>query len=141
MIGVNMPDVMLQLGAFQFSVDSAAYQNLSRTAEYTWASQERIGAIDALQFTGPANETIDLSGVIFPFYRGGLGQLDLMRAQASIGAPLPLVSGRGSVMGLWVMLSVREGQTIFAEGGTPRRVDFDLSIKRYDGGLRGLLSF
>ena len=140
-IGGNMPDVMLQLGAYQFSVDTAAYQDLTRSAEYRWASQERVGAIEALQFTGPVNETIEMRGVIYPYYRGGLGQLDTMRAQASLGVPLPLVSGLGRVLGLWVMLSVRETQGIFARGGVARRVEFDLSIKRYDGGLRGLLPF
>jgi hypothetical protein len=136
-----MADVMLQLGFYQFSVDSAAYQELTRSAEYRWAAQERIGATDALQFTGYGSETIQLRGVIYPFHKGGLGQLDSMRRQAALGLPLPLVSGQGSILGLWVVEAVREGQRIFAPGGAPRRQEFDLQLRRYDGGLRALLPF
>lgn len=136
-----MADVMLQLGAYQFSVNRAAYQELSRSAEYRWASQERVGAVDALQFTGYGAETIEVRGVIYPEYKGGLGQIDRMRAQASIGFPLPLISGQGRVLGLWVVEAVREGQRVFARGGAARRQDFDMRLRRYDGGLRALLPF
>ena len=136
-----MSDVMLQLGFYQFSVNNAAYQELSRWVEYRWAAQERIGAHDALQFTGFGSDTIDLSGVIYPHYKGGLGQLDRMRRQASIGVPLPLISGRGRVLGLWVVTGIREGQAVFDRGGAPRRQDFQITLRRYDGGLRALLPF
>ena len=136
-----MADVMLQLGFYQFSVDSAAYQELSRSAEYRWAAQERIGATDALQFTGFGPETIELSGVIYPFHKGGFGQLDRLRTQASLGFPLPLISGQGRVLGLWVVEAVSEGQRVFARSGAPRRQDFDIRLRRYDGGLRALLPF
>ena len=36
-------DYMLALGAYRFSVDTAAYQELRRTAEYRWRAQERLG--------------------------------------------------------------------------------------------------
>lgn len=136
-----MADVMMQLGGFQFSVDNAAYQELSRSAEYRWRGQERIGASDALQFTGYGPEEIELRGVIYPEYKGGLGQVARMRTQASLGFPLPLISGGGGVFGLWVITAVREGQRIFARGGAPRRQDFELRLRRFDGGLRGLLPF
>ncbi|WP_334061766.1 phage tail protein [Limimaricola cinnabarinus] len=135
-----MSEPMLQLGVYQFSVDTAAYQELSREVEYRWASQERIGAHDALQFTGTRAETIEVRGVIYPFHRGGLGQLTRMRLQASVGVPLPLVTGTGSVLGLWVVESVREGQRVFAAGGAPLRQEFDMRLRRYDGGWRQILS-
>lgn len=136
-----MPDVMMQLGFLQFSIDRAAYQELSRSTEYRWAAQQRVGAADALQFTGPGSDEIDLRGVIYPEYKGGLGQLDAMRRQASIGFPLPLILGTGRVLGLWVVTGVQEGQRVFARGGAPRRQDFSIRLRRYDGGLRGLLPF
>jgi len=130
----------MQLGPYQFSVDTAAYQDLSHDAEYRWAAQPQIGSRDALQFVGHA-ETRRLQGVIYPFHKGGIGQLDRMRNTALLGLPLPLVSGRGRVQGLWVIESVGEGQTVFAPGGVPRRQTFALAIRRYDGGLRDLLPF
>jgi hypothetical protein len=132
---------MLQLGSYQFSIDNAAYQTLQRSTEYRWAAQERIGAADALQFTGFGSDTITLQGVIYPHFRGGLGQVDKMRLTASLGFPLPLVAGTGRVLGVWVIEGVREGQRTFATQGAPLRQDFTISIRRYDGGLRSLLPF
>ncbi|TAN71131.1 MAG: phage tail protein, partial [Magnetospirillum sp.] len=94
-----MTEVMMALGGYRFSLSTAAYQDLDRTNEYRWAAQERMGRRSARQFTGPGDETIALSGVILPHYRGGLGQLDAMRAEAGKGKPLMLVDGLGRVWG------------------------------------------
>lgn len=136
-----MAEVMMQLGFFQFSLDNAAYQRLSRSAEYRWARQARIGTNDALQFTGLGPETVELEGVIYPHFRGGLKQIDKMRTQASLGLPLPLVSGIGRVLGLWVVEGVAEGQEVFASQGIPHRQEFTMRMARYDGGVRSLLRF
>ena len=136
-----MAEVMMQLGIFQFSIDDATYQRLTRSTEYRWARQARIGTNDALQFTGYGPETIELEGVNYPHFRGGLKQVDKMRTQASIGIPLPLVSGIGKVLGLWVVEAISEGQEVFAAQGIPHRQDFTMRMARYDGGLRSLLRF
>ena len=136
-----MSNVMMQLGAFQFSIDSAAYQRLTRSTEYRWARQSRLGTNDALQFTGLGAETIEFEGVIYPNFRGGLRQIDRMRLQASVGIPLPLVSGAGQVLGLWVVETITEGQMTFGAQGIPLRQDFTMGVARYDGGVRSLLQY
>lgn len=136
-----MSETMMRIGAYRFAIATAAYQSLERTSGYTWARQTRVGTNDALQFTGPGPETLNLSGVIYPYFRGGLGQLDGMRRSASIGIPLPLIDGRGRVLGLWAIESVTERQAIFDRRGIPKRQDFEMRLTRYDGGLRGLLPF
>jgi len=136
-----MAEVMLQLGFLQFSLDNAVYQRLNRSTEYRWARQPRVGSNDALQFTGYGPESIVIEGVIYPHFRGGLKQIDRMRTQASIGIPLPLVTGSGRVLGLWVVEAITEGQQVFAKRGIPRRQDFTMRIARYDGGLRSILRF
>lgn len=136
-----MSETMLRIGPYRFAMSSAAYQNFSRSAAYTWARQSRIGTNDALQYTGLGAETITLSGVIYPYFRGGLGQIDRMRRSASIGVPLPLIDGRGRVLGLWAIEQVTETQTVFDRRGVPKRQEFEMRLTRYDGGLRGLLPF
>ncbi|WP_299298127.1 phage tail protein [uncultured Tateyamaria sp.] len=136
-----MAEVMMQLGFFQFSIDDAAYQRLNRSTEYRWARQARIGTNDALQFTGLGPDTIELEGVIYPHFRGGLKQVDKMRTQASLGLPLPLVSGIGKVLGLWVVEAISEGQEIMAAQGVPYKQEFTMRMAKYDGGLRSLLRF
>lgn len=129
-----MNDVMLQLGSYQFSISTAAYQELRRVTEYRWSPQERIGQRDALQFTGPGADSVTLNGVVFPGYRGGTGQLDAMRTEAGKGRPLLLVDGLGFVHGRWVIERVEEQQGVFARAGVPRRQGFGLQLRKYDDG-------
>ncbi|MTH78761.1 phage tail protein [Paracoccus aestuariivivens] len=136
-----MARVMMRLGIYKFSLDTAAYQELQRSASYRWARQERIGSNDALQFTGIGPETVDLRGVVFPLFRGGLDQVNKMRLQASIGLPLPMIDGLGKVWGLWVVEQISERQSVFMERGAAKRIEFDMRLSRYDGGLRALLPF
>ena len=52
--------VMLQLGAYQFGLNTAAFQGLQRSDDYRWPEQERLGREAALQFVGkrPAIYTV-----------------------------------------------------------------------------------
>lgn len=116
---------------YQFCLDTAAYQSLRRSAEYRWPSQERFGRLSARQFTGPGAESIDLDGTIYPHFRGGLGQMDSLRALAGNGQALLLVDGRGKSWGKWCIERVEETGTIFDGNGDPRRIDFRLTLGRY----------
>ena len=87
--------VMLQLGAYQFGLNTAAFQGLQRSDDYRWPEQERLGREAALQFVGPGATTINLDGVIYPEWRGGAGQLDAMRAEAGSPAGAGRWAGQG----------------------------------------------
>lgn len=123
--------MMLGLGEYRFSVDSAAYSELRRTTDYRWPSQERIGRAPARQFTGPGNDQLDINGVIYPHYRGGVGQLDAMREEAAKGLPLLLVDGEGRIHGRWCIEKVEETRSVLDEKGRPRRQQFALSLSYY----------
>ena len=129
--------VMMQLGTFQFGINTAAYQGLSRSDEWRWPDQGRFGQAPALQYTGPGATTITLDGILYPEWRGGLGQLDAMRAEAGRGKPLVLVDGRGQALGMWVIERVDESQSIFAAGGVARRIEFTLQLKRFSARVAG----
>lgn len=129
-----MADIMAQLGAFQFSINTAAFSDAQRSTSYKWAAIEQIGELDALQFVGPGSDTVSISGVIFPHFRGGLGQIDGMRTEAAKGKPLQLVDGRGRILGKWVIEQIDEGQTVFTIGGAPLRQSFNLRIRRFSDG-------
>lgn len=119
------------LGDYRFSLDTAAYQALQRTTSWRWPVQERIGTRPALQFTGPGTDEIELQGLIYPHFRGGLGQLDAMRAEGDTGEPRILVDGRGAVLGKFVIQRVVERQRQFDAAGVPRRIEFSLTLSRY----------
>lgn len=99
-----MPEAMLALGDYRFSLDTSAYQQFERQATYNWPEQARLGNAPALQFTGRGGETIHLSGIIYPFFKGGLSQVQSMRAMAGKGKALQLVSGVGDNLGRWVIV-------------------------------------
>lgn len=129
-------ETMMRLGPYRFALTTAAYQNLARTAEYRWVSQERIGRHPAMQFIGEGHTKITLDGTIYPHFAGGLGQLEQMRGLAGLGVPLILVSGGGRIFGQFVIMAVDETQTVFFANGAPRKMEFALSLQSYgaDGG-------
>lgn len=123
--------IMLQLGSFQFGINTAAYQDLTKKNGYAWASQDRFGQEPNLQYTGPETADINLSGVIFTEYRGGMEQPNKMRALGADGKPLALVDGQGKMMGKWVIISVEEKQSVFASKGLPRKQEFTVQLKKF----------
>ncbi len=126
-----MSKVMMALGQYRFSLPTAAYQNLKRTDAWRWASQDRLTRAPAKQFLGRGNVTLSLDGTIYPHFRGGLGQVAAMRAEADKGQPLQLVDGLGKVWGKWVIEEITETSTNFLAEGVPLKIDFSLSLSAY----------
>lgn len=126
-----MAEVMIALGEFRFGISTAAYDKLQRVSEFRWAKQDRMGRKAARQFTGPEGDTVSLSGVVYPHYRGGLGQIAAMRDEAGKGEPLMLVDGLGGVWGRWCLVRIEEGQTHFLANGIPLKQEFTLSLEEY----------
>lgn len=123
---------MMTLGGFKFGISTAAYQELKRTTEYLWPSQQRFGSAPAVQSTGLGDDAISLAGVVYPEWNGGTGQLDDLRSLAGDRQPLTMIDGRGNVLGRWVVEKVEEGQGVFAQAGVARKQEFTLALKKYD---------
>lgn len=129
-----MRTYMARLGAFSFGIDTAAFQELQRASTYRWEQKNRIGRKPAQQNVGQGADTITLQGVIYPHYRGGLGQIEAMRRQAASGEPLPLIYAFetvGQFCGQWCITSIEETRTVFFDNGTPRKIEFSLSLVEY----------
>ncbi|UAA38226.1 phage tail protein [Paraneptunicella aestuarii] len=122
--------MMMLLGQYHFSVDTAAYQSKSRTTSYRWGKQERLAVDPGLQFVGPGDDSISIEGVVYPHYKGGLAQLERMREEAGKGRSLLLIEGTGTILGRWVIESISENQTEFTKFGTPKRVNFTMSLSK-----------
>lgn len=124
--------MMMALGMFVFSLSTAAYQELQRQTDWRHASNNRIGAAPARQFLGRGDDAITLPGVILPELAGSALSLDALRLMANTGKAWPMVEGTGRIYGLWVIESLSETKTLFFRDGTPRRIEFNLSLKRTD---------
>jgi len=130
-----MIGTMIALGPFRFSLSGAAYDELSRSSKWDWKPVDRVGAMPALQYTGPQNDTITLSGRIIPGFTGGVEQLARMRALADLGWPLPLIDGTGRFHGLWVVESVEDTGSKHFKDGYPRMITFNVGLKKYGDGF------
>lgn len=126
-----MADVMLALGGYRFSMNTAAYEKLTRSDTWRWIFQDRVGRRPAGQFLGPAKSEVELEGTILPHYKGGLGQIPAMRAEADKGEPLILADGHGNVWGKWVIERLQETQSRPIANGAPRKIDFRLTLSSY----------
>lgn len=123
--------VMMALGLFRFGVNRAAYQTFSRSASYRWEKLDRAGRAPALQYLGPDADEIGLEGVIYPHFKGGLRQVEMMRLAAAQGQPLMLVDGLGWVWDRWVVTGVTEKKGVFLADGAPRQIDFSMTLRAY----------
>lgn len=136
MTGAIMPDLglslmMMALGGFRFGVNRANYQVFARAAAWHWEAQDRVGRRPALQFLGPGSDEITLEGTIYPHFKGGLRQVELMRLVADQGQPLILVDGLGWVWDRWVITAVEERKSLFLSDGAPRKIEFTAALMAY----------
>lgn len=122
---------MMRLGGFKFGINTAAYQELTRSSAYKWGRQDVFSKLDNLQFLGPGQDTITLNGVIYPDFKGGTQQLEILRLLALAGLPYLMVSGTGKILGMWVIDQIEEGQGVFAAYGVPRKQEFTLNLSKF----------
>lgn len=131
--------MMLSLGMFVFSLHTLAYQEMQRQTEWRHAANNRIGAQPARQFLGRGEDEVTLPGVLLPELAGSMVSLDALRQMADTGKAWPMVEGTGRLCGLWVIESLSETRTLFFQDGAPRRIEFNLKLKRIDDGRTDLL--
>jgi len=123
---------------YYFNLDTAAFDELRRSTEFRWASQERLTRRPAQQAVGIGEEKITLKGAIFPGFKGGIKQLDTLRSLGSQLRPLTLTTGYGDVLGTWCLKNVEEEQSALLQGGIPRKQAFTLEFVRYGDDLQNI---
>jgi hypothetical protein len=92
-----------------FNLDTAAFDELRRTTEFRWAG-----------------------------LKGGLKQLDTLRALGAQLQPLTLTTGYGDVLGTWCLKSLDEDQSALMAGGIPRKQSFNLEFVRYGDDMQNI---
>lgn len=124
--------MMMALGLFVFATATLPYQQLQRTTSWRHPSNSRLGLRPARQFVGPGDDSITLSGTLYPELTGGRVSLAMVRAMAETGRAWPLIEGSGAFYGLWVIESVDETGSVFFADGSARKIDFSLKLARVD---------
>lgn len=130
---------MMMLGSFRFSLNTAVFQEMRRSTEFKWAAQDRIGQQPARQFVGFGDDTLVLPGVIYPEWKGSSNAMAQLRSMAAVAQPYLLMDAQGHIYGRWVIDSVEETRSIFAAFNQPRKIEFTVTIKLFDGSDYSLL--
>lgn len=126
--------MLLSLGDFRFSIDTAPLNSSDTSAEYPWASVDRLGKIPQLQAMGQEQRTMTLHGVVITSYRGGAAQIETLRTMAAGMEPMELVTGDGRALGKWCVTSIHSSDSHLFADGVPRRQDYSISLERFDDG-------
>lgn len=136
--GLARPDTlpamssMMTLGLFVFGLRSVPYQQLQRQTQWRHPSTSRVGRLPARQYTGPGDDTITLTGVLYPGLTGGKVDLAMLRSMADSGQAWPLIEGDGTYYGNFVIDDIGETKTLFFTDGSARKIDFSLKLTRVD---------
>ncbi|WP_172587203.1 phage tail protein [Shewanella xiamenensis] len=124
--------MMMTLGFFVFSRLSVPYQTSQHDMVWRHPTNSRVGARPSAQFLGVGDETLTLSGVLMPEITGGELSLEALRKMADTGKAYPLIEGRGTVTGFFVIEKISKGRSEFFSDGAARRIEFTIELKRVD---------
>jgi len=122
--------MMMALGFFVFSLDTAPYQELQQKLAWRHPSTSRVGLRPARQFIGQDDELITLSGDLLPELTGGAKSLDLLRYMGDTGEQWSLIEGNGRVYGFFVIEGLDIRKTFFFKDGTPRKFEYTMQLAR-----------
>ncbi|HHA2675027.1 TPA: phage tail protein [Stenotrophomonas maltophilia] len=133
MIGNNSGNapVFLMLGSFKFSLNTAVFQEIQQSFDFRWRAQERIGQMDALQYTGPGDSRMTLPGVVYPQFKGDETQMVKLRKIAEEGKPQRLLTGMGGNLGLYVVEKLEVTHSNFTPKAQARKQEFTLTLRKY----------
>lgn len=123
---------LMILGDFVFELKSLPYQQLQRSTAQRWAKNNRVQQRPAFQYVGPGDDTLTLTGDLYPEITGNGQHIDQLRQMAAAGEPYLLVDEAGYLHGWWVIESVDEGQENFFGDGTPRKLNFTVKLSQAD---------
>jgi hypothetical protein len=151
-----MGQVMMSIGDILFyrpypGTDTPAFETLSRDMVATLPSQGRLGRDNAIQFTGPGEETISIHGRLFPYQFGGIDTMEQIRNALRAGKPLmvtqfspsmvqdiSLTSGlaySGTKVGNYMIRALRKNNFLYTGDGVPMKIDFTMELVLYGDDL------
>ncbi|MDC9614870.1 phage tail protein [Xenorhabdus khoisanae] len=127
--------MMAALGLFVFMLKTTPYQSLQHQQSWRYGFNNRIGARPAFQFLGPNNDTITLSGSLYPEITGGRLSLLALQLMAESGKAWSFLDGHGTIYGMFIIESIDQTKTEFFVDGAARKIDFTVTLRRVDENL------
>lgn len=129
----------MTLGPFAFQALGFGYNNVKRHLDTSWATVDVAGRMEALHWVGPKSDSVTIGGVLFSQEFGGQETLESVRAAAKSGIVLPLITGDGSILGLFAVQGVDEDRHHHDAQGQPRKNAYTIKLKVIEGAGFGSL--
>ncbi len=143
------------LGDFQFSLKTLSPNSLTRTTEYNWPDNERIGDLPFLQNLGITKDTVEIEGVFYPKLTNNpiistnstvvnqaisiissqfnsdsgenYGSINDIRQSNLCKTSNNLINDNGEILGKFVIVSISETQSYFDIKGMAQKIEFMLT--------------
>lgn len=125
--------MILALGQFLFSTDTATFNEIQRNRTWTYASNSIAQGRDQYQYTGVGEETISIPFLIYQANGFGNRQsIDDLAEMADTGAGYLLIDGIGYIYGVFTITSIDDTRSYLTINGVPQKIDGTLKLTRVD---------
>lgn len=137
--------------------DSPNFEGIDQDTSFMWNSQNRIGRDPAKQFVGGGEDTISITGRLFPHHFGGLSTLEAIKASGREGKPHTFLrfhpgtdgaivdqdgrikQDRMSITGVvqgppgarWVIQRVKRTDSLIGFSGVAHKIDFTIELSLF----------
>ena len=125
---------LLALGPHVFEIAPFNYQQIQTVTEAKWPATPRFGKRPGRQFTGLGEDTIVISGLLYPDELGGREELDALRMTQKAALPVMMIGWSSTiataakVFGRVAILRIEDSQSSINRQGQGRRIEFSIEI-------------
>ncbi|CAM2936598.1 TPA: phage tail protein [Escherichia coli] len=128
--------MMMIYGMFVFQLSTLPHQQIQQSRNWRHVKNERINRSASWQYIGAGDDTITLSGLLYPEITGGEVSLTALTSQAYVGRPWPLIDGVGQIYGMYVITGLNTTRSELDRYGRARKIEFTVTFERVDEDLR-----
>lgn len=134
-----MSTPLLALGPHIFQISELNFQEIKRSTEAMWPAIPRFGTHPGRQFTGFGDDSIEISGLLFPDEFNDREQFEALRLTQRGKRPVTLLgwavgSGAAQVFARVVILKVEDTQSRINRKGAGRRIEYSVTLAPMVGG-------
>lgn len=127
-------------GLFVFSMTTAPIKGINRQRVWRYARPNVLDTRAKGIFLGPGEDTITITGQISHDIAGHELSLDALALMGDEGKAWPLVKGTGQILGSFQLESIDETHRDLFPNGSPRAIDFSMSLTRVDDAITDALA-
>ncbi len=128
--------MMMIYGMFVFQLSTLPHQQIQQSRNWRHVKNERINRSASWQYIGAGDDTITLSGLLYPEITGGEVSLTALTSKAYVGRPWPLIDGVGQIYGMYVITGLNTTRSELDRYGRARKIEFTVTFERVDEDLR-----